>query len=82
MVLTQEERIERNRNRCKRYYDSHQAEGRKRRALNQIKSKGYFPRDISNLSTLELVESFTEYQSRHTPSEFALKKYRSILASK
>ena len=82
MVLTQEERVQRNRNRCKRYYDAHQTEGRKRRVLNQIKSKGYFPRDIGTVSTLELVECFTEYQSGHTPSEFSLRKYRSILGCK
>ena len=82
MALTQEERIVRNRARCKRYYDAHQAEGRKRRALNQIKSKGYFPRDISTLSTLELVDAFTCYQQVHTPSQFALSKYRLILGTK
>ena len=82
MALTDEERIARNRARCKKYYDAHQAEGRKRRAVNQIKSKGYFPRDISTLSTLELVESFTEYQQVHTPSEFALNRYRALLACK
>jgi len=80
--LTDEERIDRNKARCKRYYDAHQAEGRKRRALNQIRSRGYFPRDISTVSTLELVECFTEYQQVHTPSEFALNKYRSILGCK
>ena len=80
--LTQEDRIERNRARCKRYYDTHQNEAHKRRAMNQIKSKGYFPRAIECVSTLELVECFTEYQSCHTPSEFALRKYRSLLASK
>ena len=81
-MLTDEERIERNRARCKRYYDAHQAEGRKRRALNQIRSKGYFPRDVASVSTLELVECFTEYQQAHKPSEFALRKYRSILGYK
>ena len=80
--LTDAERIERNRVRCQRYYDAHQAEGKKRRALNQIRSKGYFPRDTTVVSTLELVECFTQYQQAHTPSDFALKKYRSLLASK
>ena len=80
--LTDEERIERNRARCKRYYDAHQEQGRKRRVLNQIRSRGYFPRKISSVSTLELVECFTQYQSTHTPSEFALRKYRSLLACK
>jgi len=82
MALTQEERCERNRVRCKRYYDAHQAEGRKRRALNQIRSRGYFPRDLSVVSTLELVDAFTCYQQVHTPSEFSLRKYRSILGCK
>ena len=71
--LTDEERIERNRARCKRYYDTHQNQANKRRVLNQIKSKGYFPRDVACVSTLELVESFTEYQQVHTPSKFALR---------
>ena len=79
--LTDEERIERNRARCKRYYDTHQNQAQKRRVLNQIRKKGYFPR-VECISTLELVESFTEYQQAHTPSEFALNKYRSLLASK
>jgi hypothetical protein len=82
MVLTDEHRTERNRARCKRYYELNKEEGRKRRVLNAIKSKGYFPRDFSTLSTLEFVDAFHEYQSRHTPSEFALRKYRSILACK
>ena len=80
--LTDDEKLTRNRNRCKRYYDAHQSEGRKRRALNQIRSRGYFPRDISTVSTLELVDCFTEYQSGHTASDFALNKYRNILANK
>jgi len=82
MALTQEERIERNRARCKRYYDANQQQARKRRALNQIRSRGYFPRDISTVSTLELVDAFSDYQQVHTPSEFALNKYRSILGCK
>ena len=80
--LTDAERTERNRNRCKRYYNAHQSEANKRRVLNQIRSKGYFPRAIESISTLELVECFTEYQQAHTPSEFALRKYRSLLAKK
>lgn len=82
MALTQEERIERNRTRCKRYYDTHQNKAQKRRVINQIKSKGYFPRAIECVSTLELVDAFTCYQQAHTPSEFALRKYRSLLAGK
>jgi hypothetical protein len=80
--LTDQERIERNRSRCKRYYDAHLAEARKRRVLNQIRSKAYFPRDISSVSTLELIDAFFEYQQVHTPSKFALLKFRSILGCK
>lgn len=82
MALTDQERIQRNRARCKRYYDAHQEQGRKRRALNQIRSRGYFPRDVACVSTLELVECFTEYQSCHTPNAFALRKYRSVLLAR
>ena len=81
MALTPQEIKDRNSTRCKRYYDSHKSEAHKRRSLNQIKRKGYFPRDATIISTLELVECFTEYQSRHTPSEFALNKYRSLLSN-
>ena len=80
--LTSNEKITRNRMRCRRYYDTHQAEAHKRRVLNQIRKKGYFTRSIDTVSTLELVECFTEYQQAHTPSDFALRKYRSLLASK
>ena len=82
MALTQEERQARNSTRCKRYYSGHKSEAHKRRVINQIKTQGYFPRAIEALSTLELVECFTEYQQFHTPSEFALRKYRCILANK
>lgn len=82
MALTQEERQARNSTRCKRYYDLHKSEAHKRRVINQIKTQGYFPRAIESLTTLELVEAFSCYQQLHTPSEFALRKYRSILANK
>ena len=82
MVLTDQQRTERNRARCKRYYELNKEEGRKRRVLNAIKSKGYFPRDSGCVSSLELVECFTEYQSTHTPSDFSLRKFRALLASK
>jgi len=82
MALTQEERIERNRARCKRYYDAHQQQGRKRRVLNAIKTKGHFPRDVASVSTLELVDAFNLYQQAYTPSDFALRRYRAILGCK
>ena len=79
--LTDEERIARNRNRCRRYYDAHQNEGRKRRALTQIRTKGYFPRVMTGISLLEVVDAFSQYQSVHTPSKFAVSKFRNLLAS-
>jgi len=82
MALTQEEKKNRNCTRCKRYYDGHKPEAHKRRVMNQIKTQGYFPRAIESLSTLELVDAFSCFQQLHTPSDFALKKYRSILANK
>jgi hypothetical protein len=82
MALTQEEKQTRNCTRCKCYYDSHKAQAQKRRVINQIKREGYFPRAIQSLSTLELVDAFSCYQQLHTPSDFALRKYRSILAKK
>lgn len=82
MALTQEEKQSRNSARCKRYYNGHKPEAHKRRVINQIKRQGYFPRAIQSLSTLELVDAFSCYQQAHTPSDFALRKYRSILAKK
>jgi hypothetical protein len=82
MALTQEERSERNRARCRRYYQLNKEEGMKRRVLNAIKRKGHFPRNTSSVTSLELVECFTEYIQAHIPSEFALRKYRALLASK
>ena len=82
MALTHQEKQIRNSIRCKRYYDLHKSEAHKRRMINQVKRQGYFPRAIESLSTLELVEAFSCYQQFHTPSQFALRKYRSILANK
>lgn len=82
MALTQEEKQTRNSTRCKHYYETHKLDAHKRRILNQIKRQGYFPRAIECLTTLDLVDAFSCYQSTHTPSHFALKKFRSILANK
>ena len=81
-MLTQEENQQRNAQRCKRYYALHKHEATRRRVIYQIKSKGYFPRNIDIVSTQELVEAFVCYQKKHSPSEFALKKFRRILNKK
>ena len=81
-MLTQEENQQRNAQRCKQYYALHKHEATRRRVIYQIRKKGYFPRNTNIVSTQELVESFMWYQKSHTPSDFALKKFRSILNKK
>ena len=81
-MLTHQEVKERNIKRCKQYYNTHKNEATRRRVIYQIKTKGYFPRNIDVISTQELVEAFMCYQKSHTPSDFALKKFRSILNKK
>ena len=81
-MLTQEENQQRNAQRCKTYYHTHKAEATRRRVIYQIKTKGYFPREIDVISTQQLVEAFMCYQKNHTPSKFALAKFRSILNQK
>ena len=81
-MLTEEESQQRNAQRCKLYYHTHKNEASRRRVIYQIKTKGYFPRNIDVISTQQLVEAFMCYQKKNTPSEFALKKFRSILNKK
>lgn len=81
-MLTKEENQQRNAQRCKLYYHTHKNEASRRRVIYQIKTKGYFPRNIDVISTQQLVEAFMCYQKKNTPSEFALKKFRSILNKK
>jgi hypothetical protein len=81
-MLTEEENQHRNAQRCKQYYALHKHEAHRRRVIYQIKTKGYFPRNTKVISTQELVEAFMCYQKKHSPSEFALKKFRSILNKK
>ena len=81
-MLTQQEHQQRNVQRCKQYYRTHKNEATRRRVIYQIKTKGYFPRNIDVITTQELVESFMCFQKNHSPSEFALKKFRSILNKK
>ena len=81
-MLTQQENQQRNAQRCKQYYHSHKHEAHRRRVIYQIKTKGYFPRNIDIVSTQELVEAFVCYQKKHSPSEFASRKFRSILNKK
>ena len=81
-MLTQQENQQRNAQRCKQYYRTHKNEATRRRVIYQIKTKGYFPKNIDIVSTQELVESFMCYQKKHSPSEFALKKFRRILNKK
>lgn len=81
-MLTQQEKQERNAQRCKQYYTTHKNEATRRRVIYQIKTKGYFPRNIDVITTQELVESFMCYQKSHTPSKFSLAKFRSILNKK